>query len=193
MHTQYFASKLQACGRSFRHVSTDPDQRSLDSQQAYIDEAGLHDVVDTPLPLTLHSNGIQETSTDDQLADGSFDWMICINMVHISPWSATQGLIQTAAKKLKPGGYLFLYGPYRVGGACVESNLYVNVTSATARSVSLGPLTLKLTLLLNTANLNSGSKPKIPPTAFAIWKMSSTWPTRLVWIWRRQLRCRPTI
>jgi len=44
------------------------------------------------------------------------DAVICINMVHISPWSATEGLIAGAARILRPGGVLFLYGPYKRGG-----------------------------------------------------------------------------
>jgi SAM-dependent methyltransferase len=44
------------------------------------------------------------------------DVVLCINMIHISPWSATEGLIRGAADVLPPGGLLFLYGPYRRGG-----------------------------------------------------------------------------
>lgn len=39
--------------------------------------------------------------------------VICINMIHISPWSATEGLMALAGRVLThPGGLLFLYGPY---------------------------------------------------------------------------------
>lgn len=44
----------------------------------------------------------------------AFDAVICINMVHISPWSATEGLMRLAEARLtRPGGLLYLYGPYR--------------------------------------------------------------------------------
>jgi SAM-dependent methyltransferase len=39
--------------------------------------------------------------------------VVCINMVHISPWAATEGLIALAGQLLGPGGLLVLYGPYR--------------------------------------------------------------------------------
>jgi len=52
----------------------------------------------------------------------SVDAVLCINMIHIAPWAATLGLMRGAAAVLPPGGALFLYGPYRVGGAMVESN-----------------------------------------------------------------------
>jgi SAM-dependent methyltransferase len=39
--------------------------------------------------------------------------IICINMLHISPWEATVGLMRGAASVLPGGGLLYLYGPYR--------------------------------------------------------------------------------
>ena len=44
------------------------------------------------------------------------DAVLCINMVHISPWSATEGLFAGAARMLSPGAPLYLYGPYRRAG-----------------------------------------------------------------------------
>jgi hypothetical protein len=49
--------------------------------------------------------------------------IICINMVHISPWEATLGLMRGAAAILPPGSPLYLYGPYlREGIATAPSN-----------------------------------------------------------------------
>ncbi len=45
------------------------------------------------------------------------DALVCINMVHISPWRATLGLLAEAGRLLPAGGPLVLYGPYRVDGA----------------------------------------------------------------------------
>jgi len=43
-----------------------------------------------------------------------FDVVYCANMTHISPWSATEGLMDLAGRVLRrPGGLLVLYGPYR--------------------------------------------------------------------------------
>lgn len=41
------------------------------------------------------------------------DAIICINMIHISPWEATEGLMTQAGQLLGPGGVLYLYGPFR--------------------------------------------------------------------------------
>jgi SAM-dependent methyltransferase len=43
---------------------------------------------------------------------GPFDAVVCINMIHISPWAATLGLMAGAGRVLAAGGRLFLYGPY---------------------------------------------------------------------------------
>jgi Protein of unknown function (DUF938) len=39
-----------------------------------------------------------------------------INMIHISPWSATLGLMAGAGALLPPDGILYLYGPYQRDG-----------------------------------------------------------------------------
>lgn len=41
------------------------------------------------------------------------DAIVCINMIHIAPWEATEALVAGAARRLPTGGVLYLYGPYR--------------------------------------------------------------------------------
>lgn len=48
------------------------------------------------------------------------DAILCINMVHISPWEATEGLMRGAGRVLPSGGMLYLYGPYRRAGHPLE-------------------------------------------------------------------------
>jgi hypothetical protein len=129
VHTHYFSLQLHSCissQQSFRWYPTDLDDSHRASTQARVEEdPTLKDMVETPAQLTLDENGIIEKDTDDKLEAETMDWIININMIHISPWEATLGLMKVAAQKLKAGGTLFLYGPYRVKGTCVESNLYV--------------------------------------------------------------------
>lgn len=45
------------------------------------------------------------------------DAIVCINMIHIAPWAATEALFAASARALVPKGRLILYGPYTVNGA----------------------------------------------------------------------------
>lgn len=45
------------------------------------------------------------------------DAVVCINVIHISPWEATLGLMQGAGECLPPGGVLVTYGPYKRSGS----------------------------------------------------------------------------
>jgi hypothetical protein len=72
----------------------------------------------------------------------AFDAVVCINMVHISPWAATEGLMAGAAGVLRrrgvPGGLLCLYGPYlEADVATAASNLAFN-ESLKARNPAWG-------------------------------------------------------
>jgi hypothetical protein len=82
---------------------TDMDSAALESIAAWREQTGLRNLL-PPIPL-------------DASAPGSWpirkaDVVVCINMIHISPWAATEGLMQGAGAVLPTGGVLFLYGPY---------------------------------------------------------------------------------
>ena len=92
---------------------SDPDADARASIAAWIAHAGLANVR-APLALDVHQAewGVQTLNAPDQ-----FDAVVCINMIHISPWSATQALFAGASRRLVDGGVLYLYGPYKRGGA----------------------------------------------------------------------------
>jgi SAM-dependent methyltransferase len=58
-----------------------------------------------------------------EFVDGSVDIIICINMIHIAPFACTHALMELASRLLRPGGVLIMYGPYRVNGTMVASNV----------------------------------------------------------------------
>lgn len=93
---------------------SDPDPAALRSIAAYADDADLMNVAP---PVMI------DASADDWPLDRA-DAVLCINMVHISPWEATLGLLRGAAKLLPPDGLLYLYGPYiQQGVETAASNL----------------------------------------------------------------------
>lgn len=52
------------------------------------------------------------------------DALLCINMLHISPWSANMALFRNAGRLLPPGAPLYLYGPFvRHDVMTADSNL----------------------------------------------------------------------
>ena len=81
---------------------SDPDPAGLVSIAAWRAEAGLSNVA-PPLALDASASGWPVDRADA---------ILCINMVHISPWEATLGLLAGAARLLAPGVPLILYGPY---------------------------------------------------------------------------------
>ncbi len=53
---------------------------------------------------------------DGRWPGGPYDAILCANMIHISPWSATEALFRGASEALRSGGRLVTYGAYKVGG-----------------------------------------------------------------------------
>jgi hypothetical protein len=82
---------------------TDPDPEALASIAAWRDYAGLANL--RP-PLKL------DASDPDGWPVRAAEAIVNINMIHISPWAATEGLMRGAGQLLLTGGVLFLYGPY---------------------------------------------------------------------------------
>jgi len=71
--------------------------------------------------------------------EGPFAAIVCINMVHISPWAATEGLMRLAGRTLAgPGGLLVLYGPYREADAPLAASNAAFDDSLRARDPAWG-------------------------------------------------------
>lgn len=52
----------------------------------------------------------------DGKAGGTLAAMLCINVLHISPWTVAQNLIAGAGRYLRDGGRLLVYGPFKRDG-----------------------------------------------------------------------------
>jgi hypothetical protein len=95
--------------RTFPHVTWQPsdyDKAGLASIAAWSAEAALPNI----LPP------VQIDATASTWPVVAADAILCINMVHISPWAATIGLFRGSAAILPKGAPLYLYGPYRQHG-----------------------------------------------------------------------------
>jgi SAM-dependent methyltransferase len=101
-HAVWFSSALPA----LTWQPTDHDPEALRSIAAWRDMSGPPNLLP---PLRLDAAA-------DTWPVAQADAVVAINMVHIAPWTATQGLIAGAARVLTQGGLLFLYGPFREGG-----------------------------------------------------------------------------
>ena len=43
--------------------------------------------------------------------------ILAINVLHITPWGVSENLLAGAARRLRPDGRVFVYGPFRIDGA----------------------------------------------------------------------------
>jgi hypothetical protein len=91
---------------------TDPDPDNRASIRAWIAETGVTNVT-APAVLNASARAWPVTHADA---------IVCINMIHISPWEATLGLLAGAARTLPTAAPLYLYGPYRRNGRHTASS-----------------------------------------------------------------------
>ncbi len=82
---------------------TDPSRDARASIDAWIAQEGPSNV--------RKAIDLDASSEDWPVAQA--DAVVCINMIHISPWEATVGLMRGAGRTLPSGAPLFLYGPYK--------------------------------------------------------------------------------
>ena len=109
-HVCFFAAALPG----IRWQPTEPDHASREAISIRIREAGLANI-DPPIALDVLEPLWPLT--------GSFDAVLCVNMIHISPWPATHALCRGASRALDTLGLLVLYGPFLENGTAVQSNL----------------------------------------------------------------------
>jgi hypothetical protein len=107
---------------------SDPDPDALTSIVAWSAEAGLANIAP---PVALNA-----ASRDWPV--GRADALLCVNMVHISPWAATLGLFAGAARILPPDAPLILYGPYLEPGVQTAPSNAAFDASLRARDAAWG-------------------------------------------------------
>ncbi|EFI52952.1 DUF938 domain-containing protein [Afipia sp. 1NLS2] len=98
-HIVHFANAMP--GLTFQ--PSDPEDAARLSIAAWTAETGLSNIR-PPLAIDVRRKPWPIAQADA---------MLCINMIHISPWEATQALMRNAGRILSKGAPLYLYGPYR--------------------------------------------------------------------------------
>jgi SAM-dependent methyltransferase len=101
-HAVFFAKGLPALSWQ----PTDPDAGALASIAAHRAAAQAPNLL---APVRLDA-------TAERWPVERADAVVCNNMIHITPWAVSEGLIAGARRILPAGGVLYLYGPYRIDG-----------------------------------------------------------------------------
>lgn len=81
-----------------------------------------------PIGMELQSKLLINSILPIDFQSKNVDVIICINMIHISPYSCTDSLFCISEESLSKDGFLLTYGPYRVNGEMVESNVQFDVS-----------------------------------------------------------------
>jgi SAM-dependent methyltransferase len=107
-HAVWFAEQLPG----FVLQPSDPSPEHRASIRAWTETAGLANLRE-PLELDVTDADWERNARipEDLTA------ILSINLIHIAPWPAALGLLRGAGVVLAPGRLLYLYGPYRRGGA----------------------------------------------------------------------------
>ena len=95
--------------RSFPGIQWQPsdyDQVAVASIESYRRESRLSNVRE-PLLLEVRKR---------LWGNGLLDAVLAIDLVHVTSWSVCEGLFDGARRHLRPGGVLFLYGPFKQNG-----------------------------------------------------------------------------
>jgi len=94
---------------------SDPHPGARGSIAAWIAESGAPNLR-PPMDLDARDPGWP------QAVGGPVDAIVAINLLHISPWAATEGLLAGAGRALVPGGQAIVYGCFLRGGVHVSDS-----------------------------------------------------------------------
>jgi len=94
-------------------IPSDPDRLLRLSIEAWRQDCTSNNL---QIPLDMDVSLPNWETKLDNSAIADIGTIIAINLIHISPWSACQGLMKGVGKILHSGGILYLYGPYKQEG-----------------------------------------------------------------------------
>jgi len=88
--------------------TSDPEFVHRKSIISWINHLGLSSIMPEPLDIDVESRPWPITNHIKPLIKG----IVCINMIHISPWSCTKSLFEESKSFLDQNNFLMIYGPF---------------------------------------------------------------------------------
>ncbi len=113
-HLCFFQQRFARSHPGLRWQGSDPDASHRASLASWRRQLGLTAMA-PPLNLDASHSAWPELTEAPAL-------VLCINMIHIAPWAACQGLLAQTARLLAPGAALVLYGPFLEGAVATSDS-----------------------------------------------------------------------
>ena len=160
-HVTYFAKALP----ELTWQPSDPDDEFRQSIRSW---AKLENLDNVRAPINLEVCRLPWPVT-------RADAVLCVNMIHVAPWAATEALFSGAKCVLGHGGLLVLYGPYRRFGrhTSASNELFDAQLRATDPSWGLRNL-VKVVEIADQAGFRLAEVVEMPANNFGIVFLSDT-------------------
>jgi SAM-dependent methyltransferase len=123
-HAEHFAKAFP----DLEWQPSEPDAESRAALALRVRQAALPNLR-APLEFDVYSRAAPLEAADA---------VVCINMIHIAPWSACEAMLRHASVLLAPGAPLFLYGPFMRDGVHTAPSNAAFDASLRARDAAWG-------------------------------------------------------
>tara|TARA_Y100001968_G_C19265955_1_gene671692 strand:- start:62 stop:685 length:624 start_codon:yes stop_codon:yes gene_type:complete len=98
--------------------TSDPEYSYRKSISAWIS----HQRLTTKMPQPIDLDVMKRPWHLSKKIRDSLKGIVCINMIHISPWNCTRALFEESDKLLKKEQFLLLYGPFKIDGMHISKS-----------------------------------------------------------------------
>ncbi len=106
------AVRFQKCFPSLKWQTSDPNSSHRRSIRAWIRYEQLSLKMPQPLDIDVER---RPWALPPEIRS-TLQSIVCINMIHVTPWSSTQALLLESSRLLQINQLLFLYGPFKRNG-----------------------------------------------------------------------------
>tara|TARA_B100000035_G_C20857863_1_gene490486 strand:- start:135 stop:758 length:624 start_codon:yes stop_codon:yes gene_type:complete len=115
-------------GKRFKSLNWQPSDKSPELFWAIQTRAQSESNIKVPIIIDLTNENFSNNVE-------SYNAILNINMTHIAPWDACLGLFHLAKEVISNNGFVYVYGPFKVGGSHIShSNERFDVSLRTQNS-----------------------------------------------------------